>query len=633
MFDAISLTINIGMLGYFTFSLFTDGLQSFANNYIFIGYLIFTTLTLPNFLSRVIFKSRLFGLTSAFSYLYFPIQFLLQVLIANLTGLSLGEILPFGVIFNLILWNILFLLFVIGDNKSGNESEFTLRQILSAILPAILYLLFTFILIRQKDSVIALDYLQHLTVPNKILNNGVLCILPGQCSNLFLQHGYTTFYHIIFGNLSTFIGTDAIKSFYVLDIVFPLVASIPIYLKLKEITKSTIWSQLGVLLALLTFVMGGYDFVFFLPQTLALYFLVLILREKELKLSQLIIGTLLLLPTHFIVGPLFAGYLWFRFLIVKNLKSNKEKTILLLLLALSVLFFCLANISGFSVEKLLQGDALKVVGSATNTYYPNNIFVYIQNLGTGWLLVLIAYFSTLIQKNKDTEDISLLSFITFGIIFYFLAPTYAHKFAIGLAFFSTILIIKYLWKLGFKPIMKVVLFTLLIVTWGLNYFVQYNRYLKFYTQEDGTTSAIVKEDRAIIDYLKENNLTDTFIISDPYTQLIVASLGNIDTANAQYMPQETRKNFLEYLENPGVDTYEKLLTSPGIPGGKDISILYTSRIHRSLNLDDRAWIYNIYSLPVSNSYSINKVGENLLRDQERLDKDLIYISDNFILFK
>ncbi len=621
------------MLGYFIFSLFTDGLQSFASNYIFIGYLIFTTLTLPNLLSRVIFKSRLFGLISALSFLYFPIQFLLQVVITNLTGLSLSEILPFGVVFNLILWNVLFLLFVIGDNKSRNESEATLAEILSGILPAIIYILFTFILIRQRDSVVALDYLQHITVPNKMFNNGILCLLPGQCSNLFLQHGYTTFYHIILGNLSTFIGTDPIKSFYVLDIVFPLVASIPIYLKLKDITKSTIWAQLGVLLALLTFVMGGYDFVFFLPQTLALYFLILILQEKELKLPQLIFATLILLPTHFIVGPLFAGYLWFRFLIVKNLSNNKEKTILLLLLALSVLFFCLANISGFSIEKLLQNDALKEVGSATNPYYPNNISAYIQNLGAGWILVFLAYISVLIQKRKKEEDLALLSFITFGIIFYFLAPTYANKFGIGLAFFATVLVIKYLWTLGFKPMMKIILFGLLISIWGLNYFVQYNRYLKFYTQEDGTASAIVQEDKALIEYLRENRLSDTFIISDPYTQLVAAAFGNIDTVNAQYMPQETRKNFLIYLEDPNPETYEKLLTSPGIPGGKDITILYTSRIHRSIELDDQAWIYNIYSLPINNSYSINEVGKNLIKDQKRLNKDLIYISDNFILFK
>jgi hypothetical protein len=379
--------------------------------------------------------------------------------------------------------------------------------------------------------------------------------------------------------------------------------------------------------------MGGYDFVFFIPQTFALYLLILTLREKKLKLSQLIIISILLISTHFIIGTVFAGYLWFRFLIIRNLKTRKEKTIFMLLLLLSVIFFCLANIAGFSTEKLLQEEAVKVIGSLTNAYYPSNLTIYAQNLGAGWLLVIIAYLSVLINRKRDVEDLSLLSFITLGISFYFLAPTYANKFAIGLGFFATILIIKYLWKLGFKPIIKLLLFLLLIPIWGLNYFVQYNRYLSFYIQEDGTTSAIVKEDEAIINYLNENNLTDRFIISDPYTQIVIASLGEIDTANAQYMPLETRENLLRYLEKPNTETYEQLLTSPGIPAREDITILYSSRLHRSLELNDQAWLYNVYSLPTNNSYSINKVGEDLIEDQERLNKDLIYISDNFVLFK
>jgi hypothetical protein len=379
--------------------------------------------------------------------------------------------------------------------------------------------------------------------------------------------------------------------------------------------------------------MGGYDFVFFIPQTFALYLLILTLREKDLKLPQLFFISMLLISTHFVIGAVFAGYLWFRFLIIKNLKTRKEKTIFLLLLLLSVIFFCLANIAGFSTEKLLQKEAVETVGSLTNAYYPNNLTVYIQNLGAGWLLILVAYLSVLLNRKRDMEDLSFLSFIAFGIIFYFLAPTYANKFAIGLGFFSSILIIKYIWKLGFKPIMKIALFMLLIPIWGLNYFVQYNRYLTFYTQEDGTASAIVKEDEAIIEYLNQNNLTDKFILSDPYTQIIIASLGNVDTANAQYMDLETRKNLLKYLENPNTDTYEDLLTSPGIPAREDITILYTSRLHRSIELNDQAWLYNVYSLPTNNSYSINKIGEDLIKDQKRLKKDLIYISDNFVLFK
>jgi hypothetical protein len=633
MFDAISLTVNIGVIGYLIYSLFSGGLPSLGTDYIFIGYLIFIILTLPNLLSKVIFKSRLFGITSALLFIYYPVLFLLQVGVANITGLSLNEVLPFGVIFNLILWNSLFLLFIIGDNKKGNESEVTLKEVASALLPSIIFVIFVSVFIRQRDSVVALDYLQHLTVPNKIFHNGILCILPGQCSNLFLQHGYTTFYHIILGNMTTFLGIDPVRSFYVLDIIFPLVASIPIYMIFKKATRSTLWSQLGVLLTFLTFIMGGYDFVFFIPQTFALYLFLLTFKETKLSTLQLILISILLFSTHFIIGTVFVGYLWFRYLVVQKLKSKKDKNVFLLLIALSVMFFLVANIAGFSVEKLIQQDAVEVIGSLTNTYYPNNLFIYLQNLGAGWLLVLIAYIGTLLEKRKDERMLSLFAFIAFGMMFYFLAPTYANKFAIGLSFFAVMVVIKYLQSLGFKPLIKSLLFAVLILIWGLNFYVQYNRYLTFYTQENGNVSAIVRQDKTIIEYIENNDLSDTFIVSDPYTQLVIASLGNIDTANAQYMQLETREKLMEYLENPNSQTYEELLTSPGIPGGTEVHILYTSRLERSIELNDYAWLYNIYSLPIDNSYPITVLDEDLLEDQRRLEKQLIYISDNFILFK
>ncbi len=633
MFDAISLTVNIGVIGYLIYSLFSGGLPSLGTNYIFIGHSIFTILTLPNLLSKVIFKSRLFGTTSALLFTYYPILFLLQVGVANITGLSLNEILPFGVIFNLILWNALFLLFIIGDNKQGNESEVTLKEVASALSPSIIFVIFVFVFIRQKDSVVALDYLQHLTVPNKIFHNGILCILPGQCSNLFLQHGYTTFYHIILGNMTTFLGIDPVKSFYVLDIIFPLVASIPIYMIFKKVTRSTLWSQLGVLLTLLTFVMGGYDFIFFIPQTFALYLFLLTFKETKLSTVQLILISILLFSTHFIIGTMFVGYLWFKYLVIQKLKNKKEKNVFLLLMGLSVIFFLLANIAGFSVEKLIQQEAIEVIGSTTNAYYPNSLSIYLQNLGAGWLLVAIAYIGTLLYKRKDEKMLSLFAFIAFGMMFYFLAPTYANKFAIGLSFFATLIVIKYLWSLGFKPILKLLLFGCLILIWGFNYYVQYNKYLNFYTQEDGTVSAIVKEDEAIIEYIENNSLQNSFIISDPYTQIVIASLGNVDTANAQYMQLETRNNLLNYLENSSPKNYEELLTSPGIPGGSEINILYTSRLERTIQLNDYAWLYNIYSLPMNNSYTITILNKDLLEYQKRQEKELVYISDNFILFK
>jgi hypothetical protein len=632
MFDILAITINIGAISYFIFSLITEGFNSFGNNYIFIGYIIFTTLTLPNLISKVIFRSRIVGITSAFCYLYYPAIFLISVAISKAIGISLSEILPFGTIFNVILWNILFMLFILLDEKRGDYSEEIIKNLLSAMFPGILVSLFTAIFIRDVNSVVALDYLQHLTVANKIFYNDMICLLPGQCSNLFLQEGYTTFYHIILGFQTTFIQTDSVKTFYVMDLILPVIASIPIYYIFKKYTANTMWSQLGVLLSLLVFVMGGYDFIFFIPQTFALLLFLMIFKDKDLNIWQLILSTLLLVGSHFIIGTFLSGLLWAKFLIIDNLKNRKEVKIYYLILLLSLFFFVLANIAGFSVEKLIQGDSVKVIGSLTNPYFPHNLETYLKILGPSWIIIVLAYFTNLFERDNNKSSIISATFIIIGTICYFLAPTYANKFTIGIGVFSSILLISFISNLNWKFFPKLLISISLAGIYLVNFYVQYNSYLTFYTQSDGTVSAITKEDQAIVTYLKENP-TNKMIISDPYTQLVVASLTNTDTLEAQYMQLDTRTNLYEYLKNPAIETYENLLTSTSFPSDDNFCILFTSRLYKSIHYEDTAWMYNIYSLNINNTEKIEKVSDELIKDQLRTKRKPVYISDNFVLFK
>lgn len=632
MFDILAITINIGAISYFIFSLISGGFESFSNNYIFIGYIIFSTFTLPNLISKVIFRSRIVGFTSALCFLYFPILFGISILVSKIVGVPLSEILPFGSIFNVILWNILFMLFILLDEKRGDYSEKIVKDILSAMFPAILFSIFVAIFIREPNSVVALDYLQHLTVTNKIFYNDILCILPGQCSNLFLQEGYTTFYHLILGYITTFIQTDPIKTFYVLDLLLPVVSSIPLYYIFKKYTANTMWSQLGVLLSLLVFVMGGYDFIFFIPQTFALLLFLIIFKDREMDFPKLLLASVLLISSHFIIGTFLSVLLLIKYVVVDNLKNRKEVKIYYLILLLSLFFFVLANIAGFSVEKLIQIDAVKVIGSLTNPYFPHNLDTFALILGPSWILIALAYFSNLFEKDTKKSSLISITFIVISTICYFLAPTYANKFTIGIGVFSSILLISFLSNLNWKFFPKLFISIALIGIYLVNFFIQYNSYLVFYTQADGTVSAITKEDQAIVDYLNENPTND-MVISDPYTQLIVASLTNTDTLEAQYMQLDTRYNLYEYLKDPNTDTYEMLLTSSSFPSNDNFVILYTSRLHKSINYQDVAWIYNIYSLSINNTESIGEVDGKLVQDQERTKREPVYISDHFVLFK
>lgn len=632
MFDSIAIITNIGVIGYLIFTLFKGGPTAFSSDYIFIGYLVITILTLPMLISKVIFKSRVVGLLSALSYLIYPLQIVIISLFTKVSGMSMGEILPFVTIFNMLLWNILFAFLILFDEKRGDYSEVIIKNILCAIIPGIIVTVITAIFIRQKDSIVALDYLQHSTVPNKMFFNNITCLLPGQCSNLFLQHGYTTFYHTILGNITTFLQNDPIRTFYVIDILYPVIASIPLYYLFKKYTRSTLWSQLGVLLSLLVFVMGGYDFIFFIPQTFALLLFLMILKDRNLSLSGLILSSILLLSTHFVMGVMLAGFLWFKFLVIENLNKKKEVKIFYLILGLTVLFFALANIAGFSVEKFIQNDATKVIGSLTNPYYPNNIKAFGEILGPIWLLVILAYITNTIDGDDRKSSMIGISFIALCSIAYFLAPTYANKFTMGIGVYSVILIIPFILKLRFNNIFKLLLLIILPSVFIINFYIQYKNYLSFYTQSNGTVSAITKEDKELVSYLKTEK-PNKIVLSDPYTQLVVASLANVDTAQAQYMQLETREDLYKFLKNPITRTHESLLNSKSLLQNNDFDLIYSSRLHRSLQYDSTAWINNIYSLDINSNEKIDDVGITLKGYLSTLGKKEIYISDYHRIFK
>jgi hypothetical protein len=430
----------------------------------------------------------------------------------------------------------------------------------------------------------------------------------------------------------SFLGTDPIKTIYIIDVLFPIIASIPLFYIFRDFTKSTIWSQIGVLFSLLVFVMGGYDFVFFIPQTFALFLFLLIYREKKLNKTMFILSAILLVSTHFIIGTYLAGFLYIKHFILKHIDRKKEVKIFYLILLISVIFFTLANIAGFSFEKLVQAEDIDIIGSLTNPYYPNNLSVFWQILGPMWLFVIVIFITNLLERKLSRIYLEGITYIAMITVVYFLAPTYANKFTIGVGFFSSLLIIKFLSTLKMGIFLKSFVLTALLVIFSSNFFVQYNRYLAFYTQQNGTVSAITQEDMAIVEYLNTQKISSV-ILSDPYTQLIVESLTNTETANAQYMSLQTREKLLEYLNNPNIETYEDLIISPGIPKNNNFSILYTSRIHRAIKNEDNSWIYNIYSLSINNSEKIESIDKELLEEMERTGRYPVYISDNFVLFK
>lgn len=630
MFDIVAVVVNLGVIGYICFEALTNGIPSISNSYVFIAYSIFTTLTLPMLIGRSIFKQKMIGLGSALAFLSFPIEYLLVLGIAKLTGIELSTLLLATSFLNILLWNILLFIFIFSDEQSGDLSEDTLKNVFLGFIPASIYLV-VFLFVRDPDSVVALDYLQHITVPNQMVQNEAFCILPAQCSNLFLQHGYTTIYHTILGFITTFSNTNPIRVFFMLDLVLPFVASIPLYSLFRRNIGNRFWAMVGVLTTLLVFVMGAYDFVFFVPQTFALLLFLFIYQERRLTPFKMILGTLLLISSHFIIGTFLAILLWLQFFTVKIFDTTKSKNVTVIMLLVTAVFFVLANIAGFSVEKLIQMDSVNVIGGVTNPYFPNNILAYLSVLGPIFLLLLISIVYFFITKRKELPSYLAIEYILVTTTAYFLAPTYANKFLIGTGIFASILIFRMTSDFNFRPIFKGLISLSVVGAFLSAFVINYNTYLRFYTQNTGERTAIVSEDMEIVKYLQREPNNNIITVSDPYTQLTVSSLTNQKSASAQYISLETRQSLYSFLYKPSNDTWRQLRMSKELKNEKDIYILYTSRLEESIREYNLAWLFNIYSLQINNNYSIKQEPEFIKYLVTERDGEVLFENSNFIL--
>jgi hypothetical protein len=130
----------------------------------------------------------------------------------------------------------------------------------------------------------------------------------------------------------------------------------------------------------------------------------------------------------------------------------------------------------------------------------------------------------------------------------------------------------------------------------------------------------------------KNNRYDCQIVSDPYTQLIVASNTNYQTAGGHYQNLETREAFVNFVENPTQRSYEELLISPDIKRN-ELCILLSSRLYskeRYVNQDNIPWLNSMYEYEINNNYGlpeISRLGRFLLSK----NYEITYLDSNFRL--
>lgn len=605
-------------------------LPTLRDSYLFIGYSAFVFLTLPWLISRVVLRQRIFSVSTLLAYLIYPICYYICFGISNLTKLDRSTLLTICSIGGLGLWHLLTIAGAVTLPKKELKG-FMLG--LLTLLPVWVIYIGVFLLIRGTDSILALDYLQHQTVVNGMIAGANACFLPIDCSNLFLQQGYSIFYHSILGFAGSFLGNNLDKLFSVFDLSLPLAASFVILGLMRKVSTNLIWAAFGTLITLLVFSNGAYEFVFFIPQTLAFLLFLIILASGRLTPVKLLIAIVVIVLSHFVMGAFLSGILVAKWLLVDIylVKERKHQTqVLLVMLLIPLQFVISLNLLGFSFERIFQARELEVIGSPTNFGYPDNVNFLLNILGPAVVLVLAAIVSFLIKKERTKLAWVGILGLAINLATFFLAITYASKFLIGLSLFSAILLTYFLSGLKLSKALAGFIILAITVVYGANFYSNYKSYLPFYRQESGEYSAVVEEDKSLINFLTKNKLSCT-VLSDPYTQLMVATYTGTETAKAHYLKLPSRKLLDEFVSAPTDKAYSDLLKIPEVEQETDVCFIYTGRLQRSITRAEKFWLQNIYTYTLDNNLKVNN--QPLVELLEAKSARVLFSDDHFILFR
>lgn len=605
------------LLGFFA-SLFTNP-NTFVGSDLFIIYFTLICFTLPSLISKVVFKSSFLSLYSVLSFLIYPAIYL-AALGVSLTGIVTinSSIYVFGVI-ALIAWHGLALKYLFNNDFDHIDDAFT-----GAVLSLIPFAIYLFIIsfVRDYNSIISTDILVHKTVLNGMESLKTFSIMPSGYSNMFTDEGYpVVFYHTFLFFINNGFNLSFVKVAYYIDLIFTFIASVTMFKIFLKHFKSYGWALLASALTILSFENIAYSTHYFVPQTMAFWFFLQIISNNALKTKELIIAIPTLIITHLFMGTYFAGILIFKSLFsdrnfkLWKIKLKKERFIKILLILFG--FSILLSFGGFSIETTFQSSTLKEIGIISNPAFFEK-FITISNIfGLNIILIVAAVVFSIKNKLRWKNVSFALGAILIGLSMYFLAPTFAAKFFLGLGFFTMIILISFLQELEFnRRFYKYILTFVLILSFGINFIQQYNNNLPFLEQESGITSAVTQKDRELIEFWRENSPT-CIVISDPQTQIELHALGEGDSVRGYYMTLESRRKLADFIRNPNEDSLVELYNLSEVSDkNSPLCIAITSRLNELIEYK-YAWLDVIYN------YKVDHTGE-LSKD----DKAVKFLQDN-----
>lgn len=587
-----------------------------------VTFSLLSFLFLPYIIGKIVeLKYHFSSIYLAYLGLYITVTFLAQILGLNIYVVS-------NIIRILVVMAFLVALYFYAIKEIEQRKDLDIRNLdykypLLLVAGLIVALFINFVVIRQANSIVALDLLQHQSVVNQVYSDLKICLFPSQCNNLFLKDGYTTLYHSIQFFVSP---TDSFidQRIYTLDIAWLIISAVSIFIFAKKFIQNKFALALATFVALLTFVNGAYEFSFFIPQGFV-FFIFLISYTKE-KLDKFKLGSLILILvlTHFIIG----AYLAFFLLVLEALKTKYLNIRNLTFVGvLAVIFTALLSALNLTFEKLIQASEVEYLGTATNKAFPENILELINMNPVIIFLFFGIAIAYLIGKLKERNTFVLIPIALISISIYFLAPTYANKFLIGVGLYSALIISDLLFQYIKEIRAQAIASGLLILLTLFSFINNYNSILTFYKTADSTISALNGKEAGLIKFLRQTEM-DCTIVTDPFSQIAITGLTRFETANGQYMDPVYRKIIHNFLQTP---TSLNLNTMIDFPGYSSPCFIYSYRFEEARVEKFDMWANQLYSYVVISEKTVSSSIEPI--KTLSVEMDLVYKDKYYYVYR
>lgn len=400
------------------------------------------------------------------------------------------------------------------------------------------------------------DIFEHITVANKI-SSGSFSLLPSYISDTFTFNGYTTLFHTLLALPSIIFKTSLYGVYWWLEYWHYLFTTIIIYWGSLYLFKDRGVALVSALISSLIFESNiVYSTLFLIPQTLV----ALIgfgsainlakmhdnIHQTVYKLIQLLIVSVFLLLTHFIVGAVAILLLT---ALIFYLYKVTSKNLTAVLCVLTILLFAGSAATGLNKLIILTGRE-EAIHFSLSLLEKIEMFFNWYGLSIFLILPLGVYAIYRYASNRTLLFAPVFAIILLALAF---APfSYSLKFYVLGRYWVHIILASGIWFLLSNLPKKLSLIAgvaLILAFYIVFYFNQLSYKSNLYYQGYSSHTSI-NEVKAALWLKKYYAKQNVLLISDPATMYVFEAISGLNTQGGAYTNQETRSKLIELHKLP-----------------------------------------------------------------------------------